>query len=216
MGAFDYEKSKEEKVADTTRNERTSKNTVYLSEYGKYTTASRGFIANILNRPVYTYTKLREDIYYIHCRLFTENDSLNYIFVVNEKSFWKRFTVLHNGIKIIKDNGISVRDMLRNCMIRPNEYQIQLNIYKFESVELTGCTSDNDKLKFFKNATLVKFTTYRCKNKRLWLNYLANGSGLVGPALAELGEPGDSKYENNGGKFDITSDKYKKYAFFID
>ena len=128
MGAFDYEKSKEEKVADTTRNERTSKNTVYLLEYGKYTTASRGFIANVLNRPVYTYTKLREDIFYIHCRLFTENDSLNYIFIVNEKSFWKRFTVLHNGIKIIKNDGISVRDMLRNCMIRPNEYQIQLNI----------------------------------------------------------------------------------------
>ena len=104
MGAFDYEKSKEEKVADTTRNERTSKNTVYLLEYGKYTTASRGFIANVLNRPVYTYTKLREDIFYIHCRLFTENDSLNYIFIVNEKSFWKRFTVLHNGIKIIKND----------------------------------------------------------------------------------------------------------------
>ena len=96
MGAFDYEKSKEEKVADTTRNERTSKNTVYLSEYGKYTTASRGFIANVLNRPVYTYTKLREDIFYIHCRLFTENNSLNYIFIVNEKSFWKRFTVFNS------------------------------------------------------------------------------------------------------------------------
>ena len=49
MGAFDYEKTKKEKVANTTRNKRTSDNTVYLSEYGKYTTSSRGFIANILS-----------------------------------------------------------------------------------------------------------------------------------------------------------------------
>lgn len=216
MGAFDYEKSKEDKSGGVSRNQRTKENTIYLSEYSKATTSQRSFIANIINRPVYTYTKLREDIFYIHCRLFTENDSFNYIITVNEKSFWKRFTILHNGVKVIKEDGVTVRDLLRFCMTRPNEYRIQLNIYQFETVDLSGCSSELDKLKFFKNGTLVKFSTYRCKNKRLWLNYFRNGLGLVSPASADLGEPGEPNYENNGGKFDITSERYKKYAFFID
>lgn len=216
MGAFDYEKSKKEIVGGLTRNQRTTENTVFLNEYGRYTTVQKGYISNVINRPVYSYTKLREEIFYIHCRLFTENDSLNYIIAVNERSFWKRFTVLYNGVKIIKENGISVKDIIRECALRPNEYRIQLNIYQFESIEISNCNNEIEKLKFFNNGTLVKFSTYRCKNKRLWLNYLKNGSGLMHPAIAGLGEPGDKDYESNGGKFDITSDKYKKYAFFID
>lgn len=234
MGAFDLERFKEEYIGNKTRLQYLHDNINYTLKFSLKCSGSPSYTYYVLNRPVFYYTKLREDIFFIDTQIITKEGTAFYTFTANEHSFLKRFSVIEasSGKKITDFSNISLKNLLITCMKKPNTYNIYLNIYDFEQIGLITCNSDyNDTIymynKYLKTGSLIKIKSFVNYNKRLWL-YLFNNSKIEYPNKANLGDPNyfsdeerilSSKEEylsENGGHFDVSElESRRKYKFFI-
>lgn len=220
MGAYDYEKSKIENMGGKTVADYIFNSIDFVKEYSFAVTSTTTYTGNIINRPVFYYTKLREDILFINTRLISNLGIKDYIFAVNEKSFFKRFSIYDkNNKKICHYACQSVKELITKIFKNPNDYKIYLNLFKFEREGIVNCTgdynntNDNSLNGYLKDGVLVKFIGYKSFNKRLWLHYFNNPS-IPYPQRLDFGEPGGT--ETYTGAFDITSTNNKKYSMFID
>ena len=233
MGAFDYENAQINKVGGKSQLDFLNEHLNYNVKYSFCVTHAETYTAYVLNRPVFYYTKLREEIFFIDVKLINTIGIKNYIFAVNERSFFRRFNVIDkDGIRLSYEDYPSLRNLLINIIRNPNDYKINLNIFGFEQELLEQCSADyteEEYLNFLNDGTSVRINSFINRNKRLWL-FLFNNVKIEYPRKSDLGDPNytvsDEAYKISsrerydsevGGHFDVEeAESRRKYQIFIN
>ena len=89
---------------------------------------------NIFNDNIFKVTKLREDIYFIKVSIKQQDKPrINTILAVNDRTFWKRFTIRYTDpitkeeMKLnAKDFNFSAADIIRDCINNPSNFSIKM------------------------------------------------------------------------------------------
>lgn len=186
MGTRDYEELNSKKYNKTdSKLVHIAKNTKYLYDWFKYLINEN--VGCKLNRTVFKFTKLREEIIFVKVRLKspTDNDDASYFtgkefcFTVNEESFWNRFlisSVSPNG-EIYNRFTTNAVKFIQLSMSNPKLVgSLRLNILPIEAEAInmyieSSSGSDKEKLNelnLVKNAKveIIGFVHY---NKRVWM-----------------------------------------------
>lgn len=171
---------------------------------------------DVINKPIFKYTKLREDIHIITTKIIDENNNvLDFKFAVNDKSIWKRFNFYNNnGIKVVTES-MSVGELVRK--VSNNELIAKLYLFKFEEDELAEISQTTEpNVKFFKTGITVKFYGDEYHSKLLWLKLFNNTDTVISQEINDL-NLGLESYRVQGSNtyFDITSKENSKYSCFV-
>ena len=146
MGYFDYENFKQTIIIPgdkpITKYDKLY-NSIFCLTLGTNLT-NEDYFGKILNYHCFKYTKMREEIYFIMCNVvnFDSNNKListPFVFLVNSKSFWKRFNIY------LKDNPnakLSPIDMEIEDFI----YGIRSNTLKYDRIELNILSSEKNEI----------------------------------------------------------------------
>ena len=150
---------------------------------------------NIFNDNIFKVTKLREDIYFIKVSIKQQDKPrINTILAVNDRTFWKRFTVRYTDpitkeeMKLnAKDFNFSAADLIRDCINNPPNFSIKMYyIYdeKNRQVEYFNTTypdlenpKDNENF-IDPEIAIVEFIGVTHYNKRTWLAIL-DDNGII-------------------------------------
>ena len=150
---------------------------------------------NIFNDNIFKVTKLREDIYFIKVSIKQQDKlRINTILAVNDRTFWKRFTVRYTDpitkeeMKLnAKDFNFSAADLIRDSINNPSNFSIKMYyIYdeKNRQVEYFNTTypylenpKDNENF-IDPEIAIVEFIGVTHYNKRTWLAIL-DGNGII-------------------------------------
>lgn len=152
-----------------------------------------------VNRHCFKFTRLREEIYFVKC-LLVRPDNLypihQFNFVVNDKSFWNRFSIYlksdpnnqlvpskkYTCLDVLK--MITNGDIVEKCNINLFQYEID----KLDEIIKDAVGSNKDKLLMYNivNNSSCKIIGYRNYNKRVWCDLLTqvikdpNSEGGIG------------------------------------
>lgn len=231
MGIYDYENMKAHKIKykdgrESNLLERTKENITYIIHFAKYLTPNT--IGRILNTHVFKYTRLRDEIYAITCRLYDVQDKdvkegVTYTFFVNEKSFWNRFHIFDkNGLMMTARSGISVGDMLNTCEHYKHEIdRIDLNLIPEEKDELHKSPiliqDEAERMHIYDNSIVV-IDSHINYNKRVWCELLEqpliNPNDSSGTALNT--QLGSYKTPDTILHYDPKHKDYAKYAMLYE
>lgn len=170
-------------------------------------------LGEAVNRHCFKFSRLRDEIYFINCYLVNpnetnknvsdENNILNKIhyfnFVVNDKSFWNRFTIYLKSdpnVPLTKNKNITCLDVLKmitnsdivdRCTINLLPYEIE----KIDDIinKTVGLSNKQILLNYnIVDGALCKIINYRNYNKRIWYELLTQpivdphsegGSGII-------------------------------------
>ena len=150
---------------------------------------------NIFNDNIFKVTKLREDIYFIKISIKQQDKPrINTILAVNDRTFWKRFTIRYTDpitkeeMKLnAKDFNFSAADLIRDCINNPSNFSIKMYyIYdeKNRQVEYFNTTypdlenpKDNENF-IDPEIAIVEFIGVTHYNKRTWLAIL-DDNGII-------------------------------------
>lgn len=150
---------------------------------------------NIFNDNIFKVTKLREDIYFIKVSIKQQDKPrINTILAVNDRTFWKRFTIRYTDtitkeeMKLnAKDFNFSAADLIRDCINNPSNFSIKMYyIYdeKNRQVEYFNTTypdlenpKDNENF-IDPEIAIVEFIGVTHYNKRTWLAIL-DDNGII-------------------------------------
>jgi len=168
---------------------------------------------NIFNDNIFKVTKLREDIYFIKVSIKQlDKPRIDTILAVNDRTFWKRFTVRYiNPVTneetrlSAKDFNFSAADLINNCVNNPSNFSIKMYyIYNEKERQITYFTSkyydvenpkDNESF-IDPEIAVVEFIGVTHYNKRTWLAIL-DGSGIKYTASIDDPNLGSYKTENS-------------------
>ena len=122
-----------------------SESTSNISKFKKLVSNSNFFIPiarslrrtkpiNIFNDNIFKVTKLREDIYFIKVSIKQQDKPrINTILAVNDRTFWKRFTIIYTDpitkeeTKLnSKDFNFSASDLITDCINNPFNFSIKM------------------------------------------------------------------------------------------
>lgn len=203
-----------------------SESTSNISKFKKLVSNSNFFIPiarsllktkpiNIFNDNIFKVTKLREDIYFIKVSIKQQDKPrINTILAVNDRSFWKRFTIIYTDpitkeeTKLYsKDFNFSASDIITDCINNPSNFSIKMYyIYneKDRQIEYFKTTypdlknpKDNDNF-IDPEIALVEFIGVTHYNKRTWLAILiGDGSGIIYKDASDNPNLGSYKNENS-------------------
>ena len=144
---------------------------------------------NIFNDNIFKVTKLREDIYFINVSIKQrDKPRINTILAVNDRTFWKRFTIRYtdpitkeemklNG----KDFNFSATDLINDCINNPSNFSIKMYyIYDEEDRQVKYFNTNYPELENPKDnknfidpeIAIVEFIGVTHYNKRTWLAIL--------------------------------------------
>ena len=183
-----------------------SESTSNISKFKKLVSNSNFFIPiarsllrtkpiNIFNDNIFKVTKLREDIYFIKVSIKQQDKPrINTILAVNDRTFWKRFTIRYTDpitkeeMKLnAKDFNFSAADLIRDCINNPSNFSIKMYyIYdeKNRQVEYFNTTypdlenpKDNENF-IDPEIAIVEFIGVTHYNKRTWLAIL-DDNGII-------------------------------------
>ena len=150
---------------------------------------------NIFNDNIFKVTKLREDIYFIKVSIKQQDKPrINTILAVNDRTFWKRFTIRYTDpitkeeMKLnAKDFNFSAADLIRDCINNPSNFSIKMYyIYdeKNRQVEYFNTMypdlenpKDNENF-IDPEIAIVEFIGVTHYNKRTWLAIL-DDNGII-------------------------------------
>ena len=150
---------------------------------------------NIFNDNIFKVTKLREDIYFIKVSIKQQDKPrINTILAVNDRTFWKRFTVKYTDpitkeeTKLnAKDFNFSASNLISDCINNPSNFSIKMYyIYdeKNRQVEYFNTTypdlenpKDNENF-IDPEIAIVEFIGVTHYNKRTWLAIL-DDNGII-------------------------------------
>ena len=150
---------------------------------------------NIFNDNIFKVTKLREDIYFIKVSIKQQDKPrINTILAVNDRTFWKRFTIIYTDpitkeeMRLnAKDFNFSAADLIRDCINNPSNFSIKMYyIYdeKNRQVEYFNTTypdlenpKDNENF-IDPEIAIVEFIGVTHYNKRTWLAIL-DDNGII-------------------------------------
>ena len=150
---------------------------------------------NIFNDNIFKVTKLREDIYFIKVSIKQQDKPrINTILAVNDRTFWKRFTIRYTDpitkeeMKLnSKDFNFSAADLIRDCINNPSNFSIKMYyIYdeKNRQVEYFNTTypdlenpKDNENF-IDPEIAIIEFIGETHYNKRTWLAIL-DDNGII-------------------------------------
>jgi hypothetical protein len=179
-----------------------------ISKFSKLVSNSKFFIpiarslqktkpTNIFNDNIFKVTKLREDIYFIKVSIKQQDKPrINTILAVNDRTFWKRFTIRYTDpitneeTKLnAKDFDYSASDIITDCINNPSNFSIKMYyIYdeKDRQIEYFNTTypdleNPKDSESFIDpEIAVVEFVGVSHYNKRTWLAILiSDGSGII-------------------------------------
>lgn len=231
MGIYDYENMKAHKIKykngrESNLLERTKENVTYIIHFAKYLIPNT--VGRLLNTHVFKYTRLRDEIYAITCRLYDIQDKdvkegMIYTFFVNEKSFWNRFHIFDkNGLMMTARSGISIGDMLNTCEHYKHEIdRITLNLIPEEQDDLaksiTSIQDEAEKLNIY-DGSIVVIDSHINYNKRVWCELLEQE--LIDPN-DKTGTPlntelGSYKTPDTVLHYDPKHQDYVKYAMLYE
>lgn len=197
-----------------------------ISKFSKLVSNSKFFIpiarslrrtkpTNIFNDNIFKVTKLREDIYFIKVSIKQQDKPrINTILAVNDRTFWKRFTIRYtNPITKeetrlnAKDFNFSASDVITDCINNPSNFSIKMYyIYneKDRQVEYFNTTypdleNPKDDERFIDpDISVVEFIGATHYNKRTWLAILiGDGTGITYTDAADNPNLGSYKTENS-------------------
>ena len=183
-----------------------SESTSNISKFKKLVSNSNFFIpiarsllktkpTNIFNDNIFKVTKLREDIYFIKVSIKQQDKPrINTILAVNDRTFWKRFTIRYTDpitkeeMKLhAKDFNFSAADLIRDCINNPSNFSIKMYyIYdeKNRQVEYFNTTypdlenpKDNENF-IDPEIAIIEFIGVTHYNKRTWLAIL-DDNGII-------------------------------------
>ena len=150
---------------------------------------------NIFNDNIFKVTKLREDIYFIKVSIKQQDKPrINTILAVNDRTFWKRFTIKYTNpitkeeIKLnAKDFNFSASNLITDCINNPSNFSIKMYyIYNEKDRQIEYFNTSNSNLKNPKDndkfidpdIAIVDFIGETHYNKRTWLAIL-DGNGII-------------------------------------
>ena len=231
MGIYDYENMKAHKIKykngrESNLLERTKENITYIIHFAKYLVPNT--VGRILNTHVFKYTRLRDEIYAVTCRLYDIQDKdakegVIYTFFVNENSFWNRFHIFDkNGLMMTARSGISIGDMLNTCEHYKHEIdRITLNLIPEEqddlSKSITSIQDEAEKLNIY-DSSIVVIDSHINYNKRVWCELLEQE--LINPndprKIPLNTELGSYKTPDTILHYDPKHQDYAKYAMLYE
>lgn len=195
MGAFDFESAQDELlgIEHKSKLDFLFDSVPFLKTYAKSIPLTPSCSGSVLNRPVFYYTKLREEIYFINAKVISPNGFMYYTFAVNDKSFFRRFSIIIDTQRLVY-NGEYTVDYIVNVIIKRNLAKVQLNIYGFENSLLKDCDEYiHGENKYLINGAYIEFNSIVHYNKRMWLYLFCNQEIKNDPNPAnvttELGDP---------------------------
>lgn len=197
-----------------------------ISKFSKLVSNSKFFIpiarslrrtkpTNIFNDNIFKVTKLREEIYFIKVSIKQQDKPrINTILAVNDRTFWKRFTIRYiNPITKeetrlnAKDFNFSASDVITDCINNPSNFSIKMYyIYdeKDRQVEYFNTTypdleNPKDDERFIDpDISVVEFVGAAHYNKRTWLAiFIGDGTGITYTDAADNPNLGSYKTENS-------------------
>ena len=186
------------KPTDTTAN--ISKFTKLISTPNFFLPIARSLLrskpTNIFNDNIFKVTKLREDIYFIKVSIKQQDKPrINTILAVNDKTFWKRFSIKYidpttkEEVKLNgKDFNFSASNVIRDCINNPSNFSIKMYyIYNEKDRQLEYFNTTYPDLENPKNSesfidpelSVVEFIGMTHYNKRTWLAILITNDGGI-------------------------------------
>ena len=150
---------------------------------------------NIFNDNIFKVTKLREDIYFIKVSIKQQDKPrINTILAVNDRTFWKRFTIRYTDpitkeeMKLnAKDFNFSAADLIRDCINNPSNFSIKMYyIYdeknrqdEYFNTTYPDLENPKDNENFIDpEIAIVEFIGVTHYNKRTWLAIL-DENGII-------------------------------------
>lgn len=203
-----------------------SETVVNISKFTKLVSNSKFFIpiarsllktkpTNIFNDNIFKVTKLREDIYFIKVSIKQQDKPrINTILAVNDRSFWKRFTIRYTDpitkeeTKLnAKDFNFSASNIITDCINNPSNFSIKMYyIYdekdrqnEYFKTNYPDLKNPKDNENFIDpEIAVVEFIGVTHYNKRTWLAILiGDGSGITYTDAADNPNLGSYKTENS-------------------
>ena len=230
MGIYDYENMKAHKIKykdgrESNLLERTKENISYIVHFAKYLVPNT--VGRILNAHVFKYTRLRDEIYAVTCRLYDvqnkdAKEGAVYTFFVNEHSFWNRFHIYNkDGQMMTARSGISVGDMLNACEHYKHEIdRIDLNMIPEEKDALSRSTTviqeEANRLHIYDNSVVV-IDSHINYNKRVWCELLEQPLRPPSGTIIELDtQLGSYKTPDTVLHYDPKHTDYAKFAMLYE
>lgn len=213
MGTKDYEYLKTKPYKKTNMLDHLSNNMPYLYDLFKYLNYES--IGSVINRHVFKFTKLREEIIFVKVRLRlteTSNDASEFVFTVNEQSFWNRFRIVTPGVtgetySRETINAVSFINLARSDPKSVGKIRLHLldkEVSKLNTYIESSTESNKIKLKALNiiNNAFVEIAGCVHYNKRVW-------SHLIEKFIANY--PTSGKLVENIPHFNLGEDlaKYK-------
>lgn len=197
-----------------------------ISKFSKLVSNSKFFIpiarslrrtkpTNIFNDNIFKVTKLREDIYFIKVSIKQQDKPrINTILAVNDRTFWKRFTIRYtNPITKeetrlnAKDFNFSASDVITDCINNPSNFSIKMYyIYdekdrqiEYFNTKYPDLENPKDEENFIDpEIAVVEFIGVTHYNKRTWLAiFIGDGTGITYTDAADNPNLGSYKTENS-------------------
>ena len=200
--------------------EQLKENKEFIKQYSEYLKINNRY-GNIINRPIFKYTKLREEIFFITTKIkdVSTNNTCNFVFAVNEKSFSKRFRVYKNNdhSNILGTRSSDVESVLKNVISDSNNYNIRLNILGFEKEAMETIYNNISPLEkdildklYIKNNNIIEIKAYYSYSKLLWLSLFDSLT-----ASTDLIYIGDYKTAGSPAYYDVDRPENIKYRVFV-
>lgn len=228
MGIYDYENMLKHEIyykdgRKSNLMERTKENMRFIIHYVNFLVPNS--LGRVINTHVFKYTKLREEIYALTCRLYdvqdkTVKEASQFTFFVNETSFWNRFHIYtKDGMLLSAKHGISVNEMLNICEHDKDKFdRIDLNLIPAEKDELHNSPiliqDEAERLHIYDDSIVV-IDSHINYNKRVWCELFdqqliipseIKGGVEVVTRLGNYKTPGTILY------YDPNDPEYEKYS----
>lgn len=159
-------------------------------------------ITDLFNRPVFKATKLREEIFFIKCKLYNIDGDINeFVFVVNEHSIYKRFRIYREKNSSLFFTNIDTPlneyiDMIKSC-----NYRIDLRLFNNEIENLKLIYRDLPagyqyyENYGFRNGSIIEPISIQHYNKRAWI-YLLTTNNIIDLDLDYKNSKSDAYYDD--------------------
>lgn len=212
MGLHDYERLSSEiyPLKTTAGKERSflevmARNTNWLNSVLPYVSKEDPII-NLFNRQVFKATKLREELFFVQCKIYNEDDKINdFTFVVNENTIYKRFRIYKekNSDQFYNKHELPLNKFI-DLMLCYN-CKIDLRLFNNESESLKEIFENvNRSYEYYKewklkNGLLIEPVGIQHYNKRTWI-YLLTEYNVENLDLDYKNPKSDAYYDDNFAK----------------
>lgn len=189
----------------------------------------KGSPGEAVNRHCFKFTRLRDEVYFITCYLVRPDNLYpihQFNFVVNDKSFWNRFSIYLKddpNTPLVKSKQYTCLDILKMITNGNIVDKCTINLFQYEIDKLQEIIDDavgtnKDKLLKYNmvNNASCKIIGYRHFNKRVWYELLSQtikdpkSEGGIGEIYSEFGS---YKEKDSEMYYDPNDPDYKDISF---